>query len=273
MNERYALLDADFISKLHITRKDEENRLIDRMLELPGFTFYCHQQIAIELAKHNSTASSWLLWARQEGKINIYTDERLLQGQIDIFGNIAYLKYVIALRNSCDLFSASLFDRYYAPLEEYLVERGDNYELLPFCQMIIACDQNIGVDNNLGEIKSYMMAQLLNDESAITLSVFCSDDRRARNSIAAIGSFSCVSAIASFYLVRKYLDMSREEAMLYFDSWMRLHEKVQTCFRVQNSRPEHQLVKMDGYDIFDRIYRGTLVLAKNGELMELDEAN
>ena len=29
-----ALLDTDFISKLHITRKDDENRLIERVLEL-----------------------------------------------------------------------------------------------------------------------------------------------------------------------------------------------------------------------------------------------
>lgn len=37
-----ALLDTDFISKLHITQKDDENRLIDRILELPGYQFVGH---------------------------------------------------------------------------------------------------------------------------------------------------------------------------------------------------------------------------------------
>ncbi|MCI8375528.1 MAG: hypothetical protein HFI29_08840 [Lachnospiraceae bacterium] len=46
-----ALLDTDFISKLHIIRKDDENRLIDRVLELPGYQFVCHEQIAIELGR------------------------------------------------------------------------------------------------------------------------------------------------------------------------------------------------------------------------------
>lgn len=45
--KKCALLDTDFISKLHITRKDDENRLIDRVLELPDYQFVCHEQIAI----------------------------------------------------------------------------------------------------------------------------------------------------------------------------------------------------------------------------------
>lgn len=31
---KFALLDTDFISKLHITRKDDDNRLIDLVMEL-----------------------------------------------------------------------------------------------------------------------------------------------------------------------------------------------------------------------------------------------
>ncbi len=51
MKEKYALLDTDFISKTHLIRKDEENKLIDRITEMPGYRFYCHEQIKTELQR------------------------------------------------------------------------------------------------------------------------------------------------------------------------------------------------------------------------------
>lgn len=52
-NEKYALLDTDFISKTHLIRRDDQNRLIDKIMEIPNYTFYCHKQISIELLRHN----------------------------------------------------------------------------------------------------------------------------------------------------------------------------------------------------------------------------
>ena len=43
--EKYALLDTDFISKTHLIRKDDQNKMIDRVWELPEYRFYCHEQI------------------------------------------------------------------------------------------------------------------------------------------------------------------------------------------------------------------------------------
>ena len=34
--EKYALLDTDFISKTHLIRKDNENRMIDRKMSWRG---------------------------------------------------------------------------------------------------------------------------------------------------------------------------------------------------------------------------------------------
>ena len=50
--EKYALLDTDFISKTHLIRKDNENRMIDRIIEMPGYQFYCHEQIRNELGRN-----------------------------------------------------------------------------------------------------------------------------------------------------------------------------------------------------------------------------
>ena len=37
---KYALLDTDFISKMHLIRKDEQNKLIDKIMSMPNYTFY-----------------------------------------------------------------------------------------------------------------------------------------------------------------------------------------------------------------------------------------
>ncbi len=59
--DKYALLDTDFISKIHMIQKDNDNHLIDRIMELPGYQFFCHAQIRAELSMHNvSGAVEWL---------------------------------------------------------------------------------------------------------------------------------------------------------------------------------------------------------------------
>ncbi len=52
-NEKYALLDTDFISKMHLIRKDDKNKLIDKILVMPNYIFYCHKQISIELLRYD----------------------------------------------------------------------------------------------------------------------------------------------------------------------------------------------------------------------------
>ena len=43
--KRYALLDTDFISKTYSVQDDGGNHLIDRVMELPEYEFFCHAQI------------------------------------------------------------------------------------------------------------------------------------------------------------------------------------------------------------------------------------
>lgn len=76
-----------------------------------------------------------------------------------------------------------------------------------------------------------------------------------------------ISALSSFYVLKERLGMEREEAKLYFDSWMQIYQKnKQVNFRVHKDTKEMQLMKMDGYEIFNRIYDGTLTITKNGNL-------
>ena len=57
---KYALLDTDFISKTYAVRIDDDNHLIDRVLEMPEYSFVCHEQTVVELNRHNSRAPVWM---------------------------------------------------------------------------------------------------------------------------------------------------------------------------------------------------------------------
>ena len=58
--EKYALLDTDFISKTHFIHGDTEKCLVDLVVEMPGYCFFCHSQIIKELSRHNQQAIGWL---------------------------------------------------------------------------------------------------------------------------------------------------------------------------------------------------------------------
>ena len=75
--EKYALFDTDFISKTHLIRQDEQNKMIDRVMEMQGYRFFCHEQIRTELKRHNIGNSPEWLEARisYENKIDKIREE------------------------------------------------------------------------------------------------------------------------------------------------------------------------------------------------------
>lgn len=75
-------------------------------------------------------------------------------------------------------------------------------------------------------------------------------------------NIDCVSALASFYLAKKYLNMSKENAQVFFDSWMVLYRK-QKYFQIY-SKSGYQLERVLGQDIFDMLYEDKLDLQKDG---------
>ena len=258
---RCALLDTDFISKLYITKASDSDRLIYRILSIADFHFVCHKQTSIELARHNQWASKWL---DETSPVTVYTDRALIQLMGSTFGAAAYGSYVNMLHRSCDIFAQAFFDTYYTPLEQYVTDAWGNYDLDEFVALIDACDAVIGEDNNLGEIKLYTMAQILERSGTEELYIFCSDDRKARYALSGQADMDCVSALASFYLLKKYLDMKKEDAQVFFDSWMLFHKGTnQERFQVYNASG-HQLEKLLGQDIFDMLYNDELYLMKDG---------
>ncbi len=77
--EKYALLDTDFISKTHLIRKDDQNKMIDRVMELPEYRFYCHEQIRTELTRHDiGDSPEWLETKISDGSVHCISDEKII---------------------------------------------------------------------------------------------------------------------------------------------------------------------------------------------------
>ncbi len=113
--KRCAILDTDFISKLYYTHKDENNRMIYRVLEITDFNFVCHEQTRVELSRHNQAAFHWL---DTNSDITVYSDHDLMQLMISLLGGSAYTFYSGMLRRSCDNFSSGFYVQYYSAIDD-----------------------------------------------------------------------------------------------------------------------------------------------------------
>ena len=266
-NKKYAILDTDFISKMYITRKDENSQLIKLIVQIEDFDFICHNQTLVELQRHNSDAANWL---QKEKSITVYSDLDLITLLENIYNKSAFYLFANLLKTSCDVFSSNYYNTHYQELDKYLSNPIDTLNVDGFVSKISSCDSNIGTGNNLGEIKLYTIAQVLETLGNNQLYVFCSDDRKACYTLNGQSNFECVRALGAFYLAKNYLLLSKDEAKSYYDSWMAFHiERNQDSFKMYLEK-NNQLQKVDGYNIFNMLYNNELKLLKNGHFCKND---
>ncbi|MFA6784985.1 MAG: hypothetical protein WCR13_08825, partial [Sphaerochaeta sp.] len=151
-----AILDTDFISKLHETTNLENQTLIDKILELPYF-FCCHQQTVVELQKHLPWAKSWFKEKTRPSIIHLYSDLELIITLAEkVFsGNTAsaFLLYRQFLHESCSLFSRRFYEIHYQELET-LTQKSSIEQI---SSAIKNGDSSVKRGENLGEIKSCTM--------------------------------------------------------------------------------------------------------------------
>lgn len=93
--KKYALLDTDFISKTHSVQDESDNHLIDRVVELPEYEFFCHAQIVTELNRCNADAPIWLSEEIDAQKIKSYTDQEILESLSLVRGPLACATYTL----------------------------------------------------------------------------------------------------------------------------------------------------------------------------------
>lgn len=264
--KKYALLDTDFISKMHMIRKDDQNKLIDKIMSMPNYVFYCHKQVSEELMRHNiAEAPKWFEEKVKRKLICIYDDKMILNELSEIYGDLYVSVYVEMLRTACNAYKEGYFEENFRSISkiDYIHINGEEF----LERLQIDCDA-IGEGQNLGELKSYVLLQVLNIKYGEQIYVFCSDDKNARNGVISIGGARCISVLSSFIRLKKEIGFSREDAEPYIESYKRkCLGKEQKTFRVQDTSKEKRMCKVPCEQVFAEIFEGKIEEMKTGNLM------
>lgn len=263
--EKYALLDTDFISKTHLIRKDDRNKMIDRIMEMQGYRFYCHEQIKTELARHNIGDSlGWLNTKISDKSVHCVIDEEIMDEIHAIYSNSAEAMYASMLKTGCEAYEKGYFEKNFKRLQslDYSVISRDS-----FLQELKADCDDIGEGNNLGELKSYVLLQMLSIKLGEQIYVFCSDDRNARSGIVSLGGARCISVLTAFMRLDKEGVLSKEEAEPYIQAYLdECRKHKQTTFRVHEASKQMRMCKVPCEQVIEEMYAGKLEVQQNGNL-------
>ena len=263
--EKYAILDTDFISKTHLIRKDDQNKMIDRIMEMRGYRFYCHEQIKIELQRHSiGNSPEWLEAKISDGTVHCTTDEEIIDELHVIYLDSAEAMYASMLKNGCEAYEKGYFEEKFKRIHalDYTSISKDAF----LKELKADCDE-IGKGNNLGELKSYVLLQMLSIKLGQHIYVFCSDDKNARSGIVVLGGARCISVLSAFMRLNKDGNLSREEAEPYIQAYLEeLRKRNQTTFRVYDMSKEMRMCRVPCEQVIEEMYSGKLEVLLNGNL-------
>lgn len=137
-----------------------------------------------------------------------------------------------------------------------------------------AADEEVGKHNSLGEIKSYVLLQLLSLVKEEQIYVFCSDDKAARNGAISFDNVRCISALSAFLRLKKEISWTYEEAKPYIDSYIRFcEEHHQQIFKVMEASDLPRMQKVPCRQALEEIFDDRFIELKNGFLKYKGEYN
>lgn len=261
-NKRYALLDTDFLYKSHLAKNKTNQTLADLIIKFEEYDFFCHEMIREELTRHEvfPDPNPWLEDRIKDGKVKIYSDSDIICELSKVYGASASNMYLTLLELSCEVFNAGFFEMYYGSLRELQVT--ENMEV--FLAALHECDQNIPHQKGLGEKKTYVLIQMMQILHSKRVYVFCSDDFKARQSIASLTDpVYCISILGIFYKLMK-MGYGKSVMQEYYDH-LSAFLKNQTEYKVW-SLSGHQRMSVPIQQAFDEMYEGKFQLLKNGDL-------
>lgn len=261
-DKKYALLDTDFLYKSHLARNTANHTLAELVLNFEDYEFFCHEMIKEELARHeiNPDPNPWFEEKMKAGRIKLYSDRNIVNELSQVFGEAATLTYISLLQISCDTFHAGFFEEYYGTLE--YTENVTDIDC--FLKALKICDEKIPHQNGLGEKKTYVLVQMMEILYNKHVYVFCSDDFKARQSIASLSKpINCISILGVFYKLMK-MGHDKAEMQEYYNR-LSAFLKNQTEYRVW-SLSGHRRIRVPIMQVLDDIYDRKFQLLKNGDL-------
>lgn len=261
-DKKYALLDTDFLYKSHLAKTKENHTLADLVMGFEEYEFFCHEMIKEELTRHEiyPNPNPWLEERIRAGRVKLYSDWDILFELSKVYRNAATSMYMTLLESSCEIFNAGFFELYYGSLRE--MKHTENIET--FLVALEECDDSVPHKNGLGEKKTYVLIQMMEIMHSNRVYVFCSDDFKARQSIASLTEpVCCISILGIFY---KLMKMGYEKSAMqeYYDH-LSGFLKNQADYKVW-SISGHQRISVPIQQVYDEIYDGKFQLLKNGDL-------
>ena len=261
--KKIALLDTDFISKTHISQSTTDH-LIDKVLMLPGYDFYCHGQIVTELGRHTPDALQWLQSKIQNQDIRCFTDDMILDELEKIYGASCCNWYAQFLKEACNAFGADHFANYYGTLQGLDYTKITKAE---FLTELATADNNVGRQNSLGEIKTYVLLQTLELLNGEQIYMFCSDDQKARTGITQFSNVRCISVLSAFLKLKNEIGLTKTLAAPYRNSWLTYcATHNQTTFRVLDASTTRRFCRVACPQVLDDIYDDKFLILGDGNL-------
>lgn len=260
--KRYALLDTDFLYKSHLARNKDNHTLTDFVMDFEDYEFFCHEMIKEELTRHkiNPDPNPWLEEKIKSGKIKMYSDRDIVNELSKLYGMAATNVYLTLLQISCETFNVGFFEKYYGSMSA--IDHLENIDT--FLAALKVCDNNIPHKNGAGEKKTYVLIQMMQIIHSNQVYVFCSDDFKARQSIASLTEpVNCISILGVFHKLMK-MGHEKTEMQEYYDCLVAFLKNQTEC-KVW-SLSGHQRMGVPVQRVFDEIYERKFQLLRNGDL-------
>ena len=275
MLKKAAILDPDFIIKTSLTRNSMNEGLSDVVLKLP-YSFYCHEQNRAEVTDHEQFASTWLDKNIAAKIITYISDLQILQiikDSYQISQNVAVKFYANWLKQACDVFSKSFYEKNYTDLEA-LRTKSEIISDEEFILAVQSGDTRIGHDNNHGEIKDTVLAIASTQCLQMKCINFCSDDKRARRSLLSFSvneSFpiNSISYMGFYWVAKQKKLLNKEEATDYLSGWKKncKHFETNVTIKEHINRKQPDYPKRDIDDLFDAIWNDEVVMMNDRYLI------
>ena len=190
--------------------------------------------------------------------------EEILESLSHVRGPLACATYTQMLKLACDVFSKDYFSEHYRALEDadYTAISREDY-----LKELERLDIEVGKKNNLGEIKSFVLLQVLSVMLGEQIYVFCSDDRNARNGATNFEDVRCISLVSVFSRLKEEANWTFEDAEPYIESLIAFYQDHhQTTFRVMEASEVRRLQRIPCRQVLQEIFNGKFIELKNGML-------
>jgi hypothetical protein len=266
IDKKYALLDTDFLYKSHLARNKDNHTLTDFVMDFEDYEFFCHEIIKEEITRHEiyPDPNTWLQEKISAGRIKMYSDRDIVNELSKLYGMAATNMYLTLLEISCDTFNARFFEKYYGSMRAI----GNLDDVDTFLSALKDCEDKIPHKNGVGEKKTYVLIQMMQIIHTNQVYVFCSDDFKARQSIASLTEpVNCISILGVFHKLMK-MGHEKSEMQEYYDC-LSAFLKNQTEYKVW-SLSGHQRMGVSIQKVFDEIYAGKFQLLRNGDLQYIE---